>query len=211
MAQTYGVAESALLRADAYRTGFKTMTMVAVITSLTAVAGIGTAVYLSTHVPEPRYFATTADGRIQPLVPLNEPHLSADSVNRFAVQAVTNALTYDFANYRSDFQDAQKWFTKPAGWNSFVDAVNKSGTLDLVKDRRFSTTAIAQSAVIVREGVSDGVYEWVVQMPLRITYQSASERTSQSLNVTVRLQRLQTYQSPYAVAIAQFITAPGGG
>lgn len=210
MSQTYGAAESVLIRADAYRTGMKTMVAVAGMLSIVAASAVGAAAYLATNQPEARYFATTVDGHIQPLVALHEPHLSAEAVANFSVKAVTNALTYDFANYRDDFQSAQRWFTKPTGWNSFVEAVQSSGTLDLVKERRFNTTAVAQNAVIVSEGVRNGVYEWLIQVPIKVAYQSSSEITSQNLMVTVRIQRLQTYQSPDAVAISQFVAAPGG-
>ena len=206
---SYGTQESVLIRADAYRVGMKTMTGLAIVMAVVAAGAIGTAGYLATHKAEPRYFATTSEGQIQPIVPLNRPHLSAAAVNRFAVEAVTDSLTYDFANYREDFGRAQRWFVKPTGWNSFVEAIQKSGTLDLVKERKFNTTAIAQNAVILREGVKDGVYEWTVQMPVKVAYQSASEVTTQSMVVNVLLQRLQTYESPEAVAIARFVATPG--
>lgn len=73
-----------------------------------------------------------------------------------------------------------------------------------------NTTAIAQNAVIVQEGVRGDRYEWVIQIPVRVTYQSASALSGQSLLVSVRLQRLETYKTPYGVAIAQFIAAPKG-
>lgn len=206
---SYGSAESVLVRADAYRVGMKTMSWIALTMAIVASAGVGSAAYLATHKPEPRYFATTNEGQIQPIVPLNQPHLTPSAVNRFAVEAVTSSLTYDFANYRADFQDAQRWFVKPTGWNSFVEAIQRSGTLDLVKKRKFNTTAIAQNAIILQEGVRNGVYEWRVQMPVKVAYQSSSEVTSQDLIVTVRLQRLHTYQSPEAVAIGQFVATPG--
>ena len=206
---SYGTHESVLIRADAYKVGFRTMTTVALVMSIVAAGAIGTAGYLATHKEEPRYFATTNEGQIQPIVPLSRPHLTPAAVNRFAVTAVTDSLTYDFANYREDFGSVQKYFVKPSGWNSFVAAVQKSGTLDLVKDRKFNTTAIAQNAVILKEGVIGGIYEWHVQMPVRVAYQSSSELTTQEMIVTVKLQRLQTYESPEAIAIAQFVATPG--
>lgn len=205
---TYGSAESILTNADAYRTTARLMTRIAVVAMSVAVVAVGIATYSLTNRPEPRYFATTTDGQIQPLVPLDRPHLSANAVTNFAVQAVTQSLTYDFANYRDDFQRSMQWFTKPTGWNSFVQAVQSSGTLDLVQRRKFNTTAVAENAVIVREGVQSGKYTWVIQIPINVTYQSASQVTSQKLLVSVLIQRLQTYESPYAVAIEQFVAAP---
>ena len=206
----YGNAESILIRSGTYRTAFKMMTAYAIVATLVAAVSTGAVVYLATNQPEPRYFATTTNGQIQPLVPLNQPHHSNEAVANYAVTAVTSALTYSFDRYRQQFQEAQDYFTQPTGWNSFVSAVDDSKILDLVKERRFNSTAVAQNALIVRQGVNDdGIYEWVLQMPVRVTYQSASEVTGQNLMVTVYLKRLQTYQTPAAMAIDRFVAAPG--
>ncbi|MBO6727844.1 MAG: type IVB secretion system apparatus protein IcmL/DotI [Rhizobiaceae bacterium] len=206
-----GAAESILRSARTYEVSYKVMAKIALGLGLSTVLLAGSTAWLAVTRPEPRYFATTSDGQLLPLVPLDRPHQSAAEVSNFAVKAVTTSLTYDFANYRSDFNNALQYFTKPAGWNQFVDAVQKSQMLDLVQTRRLNTTAVANNAVIVREGINDrGVYEWIVQIPLRVTYQSASEVTGQNFLITVNIERLQTYESPYAMAISRFIAAPGG-
>ncbi|RWB93278.1 MULTISPECIES: type IVB secretion system apparatus protein IcmL/DotI [unclassified Mesorhizobium] len=207
----YGQIETVLMRADVYRAAYKRMSIIALALLVTTVISVIAAVTMALTKPEPRYFASTTDGRIQPLIPLDQPHLSAAEITTYAAEAVTRSFTYSFATYQQDFQDAQQYFTKPQGWNSFVDAVQKSGTLDLVKNKRLNTTAIAQRAVIVREGVGpNGIYEWIVQMPVRVTYQSASEVTGQNMMVTVTLQRLQSYEHPRGAAISRFLAAPGG-
>lgn len=209
--QAYGNAESVLIRAGTYKAAYKLMTVYAGIATIVACLGVGSAVYLALTRPEPRYFATTANGQIQPLVPLDRPHMSSADVLNFASRAVTNSLTYSFDNYRAQFQASQQYFSQPDGWNSFVDAVQKSKALDLVRNGRFNSSAVAQTPVIVRQGPNaSGSYEWIVQLPIRITYQSASEITGQSNMVTIRLARLPTYESPYGIAISQFNAAAGG-
>ena len=206
-----GAAESILRSARTFEISYKIMAKIALGLGLSTTVLAASTAYLAVSRPEPRYFATTTDGQLLPLVPLDKPHQSAAEVSNFAVKAVTTSLTYDFANYRTDFNNALQYFTKPTGWNQFVDAVQKSQMLDLVQTRRLNTTAVANNAVIVREGINDrGVYEWIVQIPLRVTYQSASEVTGQNFLITVNIERLQTYESPYAMAISRFIAAPGG-
>ncbi|WP_019998609.1 type IVB secretion system apparatus protein IcmL/DotI [Aureimonas ureilytica] len=207
----FGNAESVLMRASTYKAAYKIMAIYAAVATAVACVGVGSAVYLALTRPEPRYFATTTNGQIQPLTPLDRPHMSSADVLNFAARAVTNSLTYSFDNYRAQFQEAQQYFSQPDGWNSFVEAVQKSKALDLVRNGRFNSSAIAQTPVIVRQGPNaSGSYEWIVQMPIRITYQSASEVTGQSNMVTVRLTRLPTYETPYGIAISQFNAAAGG-
>ena len=204
-------SEAILRNARTFETAYKVMARIALGLGVSTVILASSTAYLAMTKPEPRYFATTTDGQILPLVPLDRPHQTAAEVSNFAVQAVTSSLTYDFANYRADFNNSLPYFTKPAGWNQFADAVQASQMLELVQTRRLNTTAVANNAVIVREGVnSSGVYEWIVEIPLRVTYQSASEVTGQNFLITVNIERLQTYESPYAMAISRFVAAPGG-
>ena len=71
---------------------------------MTAVTGMAVAASVAAIAfrPEPRYFAAKADGGILPLVPVSSPFLTDGQITNFAVEAVTRALTMDFANWRSD-------------------------------------------------------------------------------------------------------------
>lgn len=111
----YGQIETILMRADVYRTAYRRMSIIALALLVVAVIAVLAAVSLALTRPEPRYFATTADGRIQPLIPLDQPHLSAAEIATYAAEAVTRSFTYSFATYQQDFQDAQQYFTKPQG------------------------------------------------------------------------------------------------
>ncbi len=206
----YGKIESVLIRADTYRIAYLRMSKIAlVLAGLTLISTLS-AIYLIVDRPAPIYFATNADGSITPIVPLREPHLSPAEIANFATEAATRALTYSFSNYRGEFEDLKPYFTKPRGWNSFVDALNRSGQLDLVKNQRLNTTAVAQRAVIAREGINvDGAYEWIVQLPIRVTYQSSSQVTGQSFMITLSLVRQPTNEYPRAVAVSYFNAAPG--
>lgn len=58
---------------------------------------------------------------------------------------------------------------------------------------------------------STGVYTWLVQMPLLVTYQSASEFSQQNNIVTMRITRVSTLNSPRGIGIDQFVVAPASG
>ncbi|MGW6778762.1 type IVB secretion system apparatus protein IcmL/DotI [Brucella pseudogrignonensis] len=210
MTRDYGRIESVLLRAEAYRFAYYRMSLIALTLTAISVVSVIATVVLATSRPAPVYFATNSDGGITRLIPLDEPALSPASVANFATEAATRALTYSFSNYRAEFEDMKPYFAIPAGWNSFVDALNRSGQIDLVKKQRLNTTAIAQRAVILREGLdAAGSYQWIVQLPLRVTYQSASQITGQNFMVTLTLHRMPTHQYPRGIAVFNFNAAPG--
>ena len=182
---------------------------VIVMTAVTGMAVAASIAAIATR-PEPRYFAAKADGGILPLVPVSSPFLTDGQVTNFAVEAVTRALTMDFANWRSDLSGASAYFERPDGWNNFLDAINDSGMLSYIREHRLVSTVVATGAVIVSAGLDDRKrYSWVVQIPLNVTYESASEISRDSLVAEMSISRLPTWEAPEAVGITRILVRPG--
>ena len=159
-----------------------------------------------------KYFATSINGRITPLYPLDEPNQSDSAVLQWANQAAIASFTYNFVNYRSERQAASGFFTAE-GWEQFLTALKLSNNLDAVKDKKMIVSAVAtQAPVILKKGVMlNDRYEWKVQMPILVTYQSASEFSQQSNIVTMLITRVSTLNSPRGIGISQFIVGPATG
>lgn len=168
-------------------------------------------VYMITHPPAPKYFATSINGRITPLFPLNEPNQSDSAVLQWANQAAIAAFTYNFVNYRDELQASSGFFT-PEGWDQFLNALQQSNNLDAVKAKKLIVSAVATRApIILQKGVLNGNYSWRVQMPILVTYQSASEFTQQNNVVTMLITRVSTLNSPRGIGISQFVVGPAAG
>ncbi|KTD05937.1 protein IcmL (DotI) [Legionella gratiana] len=168
-------------------------------------------VYMITHPPAPKYFATSINGRITPLFPLNEPNQSDSAVLQWANQAAIAAFTYNFVNYRDELQASSGFFT-PEGWDQFLNALQQSNNLDAVKAKKLIVSAVATRApIILQKGVLNGNYSWRVQMPILVTYQSASEFTQQNNVVTMLITRVSALNSPRGIGISQFVVGPAAG
>ncbi|HRD69089.1 MAG: type IVB secretion system apparatus protein IcmL/DotI [Legionella sp.] len=168
-------------------------------------------VYILTHPPAPRYFATSINGRITPLFPLNEPNQSDSAVLQWANQAAIASFTYNFVNFRDELQASSGFFTAE-GWDQFLTALQQSNNLDAVKAKKLIVSAVATRApIILQKGILNGVYSWRVQMPILVTYQSASEFTQQNNVVTMLITRVSTLNSPRGIGIAQFVVGPASG
>lgn len=167
--------------------------------------------YLMTHPPAPVYFATSINGRITPLYPLDKPNQSDSAVLQWANQAAIAAFTYNFVNYRDELQAASGFFT-PDGWQQFVTALGQSNNLDSVKAKKLIVSAVATRApIILQKGLLNGVYSWRIQMPILVTYQSASEFTQTPNIVTMLITRISTLNSPRGIGISQFVVEPATG
>lgn len=170
-----------------------------------------TVFYQIANRPSPQYFATSTDGKITPLYPLSEPMIAPTELLQWASRAATAAYTYNFVDYREALQRVQNNFT-PDGWTYFEEALKGSRTLEAVIAKKLVVSAVATAApVIVDQGVINGRYAWKVQMPLLVTYQSASEQTQQPVVITMVVTRVPTVNMPRGIAIASFVSSAGRG
>lgn len=209
------MAEDALtavaIRNTFYRDGQRKMILILLTSMLANFVLAALLVYMITHPPAPKYFATSINGRITPLFPLNEPNQSDSAVLQWANQAAIAAFTYNFVNYRSELQASSGFFTA-AGWDQFLTALQQSNNLDAVKVKKLIVSAVATRApIILQKGVLNGQYSWRIQMPLLVSYQSASEFTQQNNVVTMLVTRIPTLNSPRGIGIAQFVVGPASG
>lgn len=166
------------------------------------------AVFYEIYNPTPpTYFATSTDGRITTLYPLSDPMMSKPELLQWAERAAVAVNNYNFVNYKEALQNAQNNFT-PDGWKYYMDALKSSGQLDGVIAKKLVANAVPTGApVILEEGVISGRYAWKVQMPLLVTFQSASEQTQLPEVVTITISRVPTVDMPRGVAIVSYISS----
>jgi intracellular multiplication protein IcmL len=196
------------LRNDFYRDGQRKMMVMLLLSFISNVLMALLLVYLMTHPPAPKYFATSINGRITPLFALNEPNQSDSAVLQWANQAAVAAFTYNFVNYRTELQASSGFFTSE-GWTQFLTALEDSNNLDAVRVKKLIVSAVATSApIILQKGILNGRYSWRVQMPMLVTYQSASEFSQQRNVVTLLISRISTLNSPRGIGISQFVVGP---
>nr|WP_242603905.1 type IVB secretion system apparatus protein IcmL/DotI [Legionella impletisoli] len=209
------MAEDALtavsIRNAFYRDGQRKIILILLISMIANVVFGSILFYIITHPPLPKYFATSINGRITPLFPLNEPNQSDSAVLQWANQAAIAAFSYNFVNYRSELQAASGFFTAN-GWTQFLNALQDSNNLEAVKAKKLIVSAVATRApIILQKGVLNDRYSWRVQMPILVTYQSASEFTQQNNVVTMLITRVSTLNSPRGIGISQFVVGPASG
>lgn len=194
-------------RNNFYRDNYRKVVGMLLFSVLIMTTLAGGLIYLLTHPPQPRYFATTVDGRISPLIPLDQPNVSQSALLQWANTAAIAAYTYNFVNYRQALQEASAYFT-PDGWAAFMEALESSNNLTAVQAKKLVVSAVATGApVILQQGLLSGIYSWRVQMPMLVTYQSASQFSRQSIIVTMLITRISTLNSPQGIGIAQFVAA----
>ena len=201
-----GALEAVVTRNLFYRDGYRNMMKIAILEGMALVALIiALCITISVSRPQDRFFATTADGRLIRMVPLNEPNMNDAALISWAARASSDVMTFGFHDYQKRLQDSSAYFTR-RGWQSFSEALDRSRVMEGVQQAQRVVTAAPKSApVIVQQGLVDGVYRWVVNLPLIVTYQSGTATQSDTINVELVIVRVSTLDSPSGVGIQQWV------
>jgi intracellular multiplication protein IcmL len=197
--------ETVKLRNNFYRDSYRKIVLILFI-QFFVILGLSIAlILLASRNPQPKYFAATDSGRIIPLVPLDQPNLSAKAVLQWASEAVVSVNSYNFVNFRERFQINQTYFTN-AGWRGFMKALTASKNLDAVREKKLVVSAVLRGApIITNRYVIDGRYTWQIQMPILVTYQGGNERINQNMLISLKVQRISTLDNIYGIGISEFV------
>jgi intracellular multiplication protein IcmL len=163
-------------------------------------------IWLALRPVEIRYFATDSQGQIRELTALDRPIQSKVEVVNWAADQVAYAFTFNFANYRETFEVAKNSFTEP-GWKGFQNALAARKIIEDVTNNKYvSSAAIREAPVVVQEGIADGSrWGWKIEVPLVVTYESASTHTTQTFIAEVVVVRRPESENPRGLGIAQII------
>lgn len=180
------------------------------LTGLAALLGLGIYV-LKTHEVDREYFAyDSRTGVMVPLKPLDRPNMTPTGLLSWTMDCVERSHSFDVVNYRKQLTGAMGCFTD-SGWNGFYSALERSGNLKEVIDKKMIATATrAGPAVIQKQGVNPqtGVYTYIVRFPMNVVYQGEGRMPGQKLMMTTMVERVDTAESPDGVGISQIIGEP---
>ena len=197
--------EMVRMRNQFYRDNYSKVVTILLLSVIALIIMLVMFFWLFTHQPKPVYFATRSDGSLMKLTNLNQPNMPDSAVIQWAANAAVAANTYDFSGYRRVLQDAQKYFTV-SGWQEFLGALKRSNNLDTVLAKKLMVTAVVTGApVIKQQGEIRGTYAWQIQLPMVLTYQSASEKFNQKVLVSLLVVRVTELDNPQGLGINQWV------
>jgi len=151
--------------------------------------------------------------RLQKAIPLALPVRSIDGILSWGTQVAVQLFTLDFFKLDQQVDDLRPYFTE-RGWAALIDALKGSGWAASVIDKKLSVTSVVSGPpIVLKHGVLDGAYSWVINFPLLVTYEGASSKRSETRVFTITVKRIQAdYMSGQAgMAIDSFVTSADGG
>lgn len=195
-----------IVRNEFYRDGYRSLLRLSVLLALIIVVlVIAIFAIVNSRKPENRYFATTEDGRLIPMVSLTQPNLSTPALMSWVAQATTEVMTFGHNDYRRRLQESSRNFTR-RGWESFTKALENSRIISGVEANQQVITAVPSGAPILKsEGVVAGRYQWVLEMPIALSFESGANKSFQNSLVTVVVVRVPRLESSNGVGIDQWL------
>jgi intracellular multiplication protein IcmL len=168
------------------------------------VIAIGCMVAMYATRDKERFFIDPPQGTPVEIFPIDQPNVTSSSLINWVTQAVTSAHTIDFFHYQDNIDSMKEYFTAP-GYADFTQGLSE--TLKRITTEKLIVSAVAtDTAVILQEGIMNGIYSWRIQVPLLITYQGASTNsTKQKVASSILVTRVATNIAPKGIGIAQLI------
>lgn len=200
--------ETVVLRNDFYRDGYRKSLSIILFLIISNLLMGGVVLKLYSQKPEARFFATSSDGRIIPILPLSEPGLSNAEIIDWATKAAIKTYSYDHVNYRASLQEVSEMFTGE-GWTNFQKALTNTRSLNTVIAQKSVMTAVPTGAAIIRErGKRNGRYMWKIQIPMLVKIEGG-QSIALPVMVTMLVQRVSLINNPKGVAIVNYVVSEG--
>jgi hypothetical protein len=135
-------------------------------------------------------------------LPVAQAMLSGPDVLSWSTQSVLEIYNYDYLNYQYTLKKIKPLFT-PAGYESYLKALEDSKNLELVKEKKLFVSAVPTSEPFIsKEGPSEeGVYKWEVQVPVMVTYKSTTQLVQQQVNMSIDVVRVKLSDARSGIAI----------
>ena len=202
-----GALEAVVLRNEFYRDGYRKSLLVILMLIAANLFAVLAIVKLTDRPTPVAFFATSSDGRIIPVLELDQPGKKDAEVIDWATRSAIKAYSYDFVNYRETLQQVSQSFTG-AGWTNFQRAMSSSGMLKTVVAQRMVMSAEPTApAVITDKAVRGGRYTWKVEIPMVLRLQGAKSPGPQPIRVNMLIQRVSLINNPDGIAIVNYVVS----
>ncbi|EIK1334808.1 DotI/IcmL family type IV secretion protein [Salmonella enterica] len=155
-----------------------------------------------------KYFASSPDGKITPMVALDNPVINDNGIKLFARDTLYDVLNLDFDTWRQDLEKGRVGFVDK-GLGNLITALKDAGIINIMEKDRVNLRTEFSTPVISQKGIKNKVATWVIQIPITFNF-VGQNTTSKPLKfiLIATIQAVDNKTSPKGVAISQVVTVP---
>lgn len=197
------------LRNDFYRDNFRRVVVVLLISVVLNLILIGVLFFLGTKPTKVVYFASTDQGKLIKMQPLNKPVMSNVAIKNWVTRNIPKLYSLDYVHYKGQLNSIMQYFT-PFGWTKFEQSFNPV-LQKILKNQYVVSSAVTDVPYIVGHASLNGVYSWKIQVPVKITFRKGTEASTSNVVMQLVLQRMNNASSGQLVGISQIVQTKSNG
>lgn len=163
--------------------------------------------------PKYRYIATTDNKAVCDVATQFDNIVTPATLQDFAKEAVLNANSYDYVNYRSILNDVTNRFFTERGRKAFMKSLDDSGNIERVVKGRLNMRAFATNAPQLESEGNEGLRRfWIVHVPMAIEfYTNGSASPTNTMDFLAEVKVMQDQASalnPKGINVDSIILKP---
>lgn len=152
-----------------------------------------------------QFFGSLPDGKAFTLDWLDRPNVSTKALLSWATLAATATYTLDFVNYETTLDNLRSYFTT-SGYENYLGALEESNTIGTITDKKLVLSAVAIGpAIVLAEDEVRGNHVWKIEVPITVSYISASAEEKRDKLVTLTITQVPTTEASKGIGIAQYV------
>lgn len=120
--------------------------------------------------PQDRFFVATVDGRISRVIPLDSPIANNTDMYVRVGLSVAATLTFGFLDFEQRKAEVGPIFEPEALTALYDSFLGTNGVNAMTQNNYVYVTEVEPSRPggVVKQGVTDNIYQWVIQVPLLV-------------------------------------------
>ncbi len=177
--------------------------------SVALILAVGAVVTLILTRPAPRYFAVTPALRLIRMAPLNVPQVPPQAVADWAVSTAVDTLSFGFTDWRQTLTRVRDRYSSRA-YTQMVSSLTR--TLRVIRRHKLEMLVTPTAAAeVVKTGVVDGRYAWLIQFPVLLSFEPRGVVTTQHEVANVVVMQVPPTRNPRQIVVAQMVLSQQSG
>jgi len=152
------------------------------------------------------YFATTTDGKLIPLKPIEQPLMATSEVIDFGSKVISHTFSFDYVDYQREITANTGDFTDRAFMDIKQELMGNNGIInETLKNNWLVSTHVLAAPQVVKEGLIDDTktYGWRLIYPVNMTFQNEKTIHTSNYSADVLIIRVDQKNNPKGIAVSR--------
>ena len=133
---------------------------------------------------------------------LAEQRFARMQVVTWLMNSMGDSFQFDQANYKNQFQSVQRYYL-PQAYEQYGDIISRLGVVQLMQVGNLAASAAFPNyPMVTASGITDGVFEWAINVDLVLTVVQNNEPQAVPLRFRVLVRQAPKVQYPDELVIA---------